>query len=101
MQEVFLTPGYLAIATEYADGGSVTGLLQRPEYSQSGMPEADARPLFQQMAAAVDYCHRRGVTLGGFSLRAWLLDRAPGGRALRQQTSGKRPAATECFCSVL
>lgn len=87
LQEVFLTPGYLVVATEYADGDGLAELQQRPEHTH-GMPEAAARALFQQMAVAVDWCHRRGVTLGGFHLTAWLLDRTPGVGALRRQASG-------------
>lgn len=89
-QEVFLTPGYLAIATEYADGGGLADFQQWVE-NAGGMGEAAARALFQQMAAALDFCHRRGVTFTGFGLEAWLLDRAPARLILRQQSSGEMP----------
>lgn len=89
-QEVFLTPGYLAVATEYADGGGLADFQQRVE-NAGGMAEGPARALFQQMALALAFCHARGVTLGGFDLRAWLLDRAPARPILtRQQSTGVR-----------
>jgi serine/threonine protein kinase len=84
---VFLSPGYLAIATEYADGGGLADFQQRVE-NAGGMAEGPARALFQQMALALAFCHARGVTLGGFDLGAWLLDRAPARPILRQQSSG-------------
>jgi serine/threonine protein kinase len=87
-QEVFLTPGYLAVATEFADGGGLADFQQRVE-NAGGMAEGPARALFQQMALALSFCHARGVTLGGFDLAAWLLDRAPARPILtRQQSSG-------------
>lgn len=87
-QEVFLTPGYLAVATEFADGGGLADFQQRVE-NAGGMAEGPARALFQQMALALAFCHARGVTLGGFDLGAWLLDRAPARPILtRQQSSG-------------
>ena len=81
---MFLLPGYLAVAHEYADSSFLGALLQQPEHS-GGMQEAIARALVQQMAVALSFCHGRGVTLGGFGLNSWLLDRAP---LLRRQMSG-------------
>lgn len=97
IQEVFLTPGYLAVATEYADGGSLADFQRRIEHA-SGMTEVPARALFQQMAVALDFCHRRGVTLGGFGLDAWLLDRAPARPAVRRQTTGGCPDVALACC---
>ena len=51
---MFLTPEYLAIATEHAAGGDMLQLVQR----QGNLPEAEARWYFQQLIVAIDYCHR-------------------------------------------
>ena len=52
--QVFLTPDYLAIAMEYADGGDMFQLV----VGQRGLSESDARWYFQQLIIAIDYCHR-------------------------------------------
>ena len=53
-EQVFLTPDYLAIAMEYADGGDMFQLVVQ----QRGLSESDARWYFQQLIIAIDYCHR-------------------------------------------
>ncbi len=54
LYQVFLTPDYLAIAMEYADGGDMFQLVVQ----QRGLSESDARWYFQQLIIAIDYCHR-------------------------------------------
>ncbi len=56
-KEVFLTSEYIAIAMEYATGGSLFHYVQK----QTKLKEAVARWFFQQLIIGVDYCHKRGV----------------------------------------
>lgn len=72
LQEVFLTPDYLAIVLEYAAGGNMFQLvLQRKSLSEN-----DARWFFQQIIIALDYCHRVGVANRDIKLENTLLSRA-------------------------
>ncbi|KAK9816381.1 hypothetical protein WJX74_001337, partial [Apatococcus lobatus] len=70
LREVFLTPDYLAIAMEYADGGDMFQLVVQ----QRGLSESDARWYFQQLIIAIDYCHRMGVANRDIKLENTLLD---------------------------
>ena len=61
-QEVFLTSHYLGIAMEYADGGDLSQYIDgQTARGIWGLPEAQARWLFQQLIVAVEYCHRLGI----------------------------------------
>ena len=49
-------------ATAVLDAGDLSELVDREaEAGRAGLPERVARPLFQQLMVAVDYCHRLGV----------------------------------------
>ena len=65
MLQVFLTPDYLAIVMEFANGGDMFQLV----VANRGLPEQDARWYFQQLIIAVDYCHKM-VHPGSFQLEA-------------------------------
>ncbi|KAK9812520.1 hypothetical protein WJX73_005534 [Symbiochloris irregularis] len=69
LQEVFLTPYYLAIVMEYAAGSNMFQLVVR----KSGLGEAEARWYFQQIIIAVDYCHKVGVANRDIKLENTLL----------------------------
>ena len=53
-RQVFLTEDYLGIVMEYASGGDMFQLV----VNNKGLPENNARWYFQQLIAAVDYCHK-------------------------------------------
>lgn len=59
--QVFLTPDYLAIVLEYAAGGDLATYIGEHCTAQGGLPEAEARWLFQQLVVATDFCHRLGI----------------------------------------
>lgn len=57
-----MTPDYLAIVMEFANGGDMFQLV----VANRGLPEQDARWYFQQLIIAVDYCHKMvQYTFGG------------------------------------
>ncbi|GIL83612.1 hypothetical protein Vretifemale_12281 [Volvox reticuliferus] len=55
--DCFLTPKYLAIVMEYVDGENLQVFLEK---AGGCIGESLARFLFQQLAIALDFCHRRG-----------------------------------------
>jgi serine/threonine-protein kinase SRK2 len=55
--EVFLTPRHLAIVLEYVAGGDLLELVD----ARGGLPEDEARRLFQQLAVGMLYLHSLGV----------------------------------------
>lgn len=59
--QVFLTPDYLAIVLEYAAGGDLATYIGEHCTAQGGLPEPEARWLFQQLVVATDFCHRLGI----------------------------------------
>jgi len=62
LREVFLTDQHLAIAMEYANGGDLAHYVDAlMRHTGRGIPEAQARVLFQQLMVAVDFCHRLGI----------------------------------------
>jgi len=62
LQEVFKTQFYLCIAMEFCDGGDLSQYIDnRTHHRVFGLPESQARWLFQQLMVAVDYCHRLGI----------------------------------------
>jgi len=62
LHEVFLTTDYLGIAMEYADGGDVSQFIDdQSANGMDGLPEEDARWLFQQLMVALDMIHRLGI----------------------------------------
>jgi serine/threonine-protein kinase SRK2 len=69
LRAVFLTSTHLGIALELAAGGDLFQLVARCR----GLPEPDARWYFQQLALALDYCHRKGVANRDIKLENTLL----------------------------
>lgn len=69
LRDVFLTDTHLGIALELAAGGDLFALVARC----AGLPESDARWYFQQLALALDYCHRKGVASRDVKLENTLL----------------------------
>lgn len=55
--EVVKTSDFHALVLEHADGGDLFDYIVR----RGRVPEADARPVFQQLIRAVAYCHSRGI----------------------------------------
>jgi len=94
LRQVHSSKNKLYIVTELVEGGcAFDRLLALPPPTASdlggapavgvtsgGVPEADARALFIQLAAAVAYCHRRGVAHRCLKPENLLL--GPGGRLL-------------------
>lgn len=94
LRQVHSSKNKLYIVTELVEGGcAFDRLLALPPPTVSdlggapavgvtsgGVPEADARALFIQLAAAVAYCHRRGVAHRCLKPENLLL--GPGGRLL-------------------
>jgi hypothetical protein len=68
-REVFLTSKFICIAMEYAGAGSLHAYVKQ----QGHLKEAVARWFFQQLAVAVDYCHKRGVANRDIKLENTLL----------------------------
>lgn len=63
LYEVFITPEYLGIAMEYANGGDLFRFVT--SLPTQRLPEPVARVLFQQLILAVHYMHGRvGFKLG-------------------------------------
>ena len=54
LHEVFLTRAHLVLVMEYAAGGDLFSLVR----ARGGLEEGDARWFFQQIAVAIDYCHK-------------------------------------------
>ena len=47
---------------EFCDGGDLSQYIDnRTHHRVFGLPESQARWLFQQLMVAVDYCHRLGI----------------------------------------
>ena len=64
--QVFLTPSYLGIVTDFADQGELAAQITE-QAAHSGcadraFTEPEARHLFQQLIIAVDFCHRKGIS---------------------------------------
>lgn len=64
--QVFLTPNYLGIVTDFADQGELaTQITEQAAHSgcaDMAFTEPEARHLFQQLIIAVDFCHRKGIS---------------------------------------
>ncbi|KAL4857616.1 Serine/threonine-protein kinase 8 [Chlorella vulgaris] len=73
LREVFLTPQYLAIVMEYAQGGNLHRFL-RERCPHNRLTEDQARWLFQQLIVGLDHCHRMGVANRDLKLENLLLD---------------------------
>jgi hypothetical protein len=64
---VFLTPGHLAIAMEFASGGDMFEYVVK----KNGLREDEARWFFQQLIVGLDYCHRMVGDPGGGGGGGW------------------------------
>ncbi|PSC67166.1 sulfur stress regulator [Micractinium conductrix] len=73
-KECFAAPPYLCIAMELVAGGDLLELVNEAR----GLPEDEARYLFQQLILAVDYCHRLGIMSRDIKPENTLLVRVPG-----------------------
>ncbi|KAL4419116.1 hypothetical protein ABPG77_004437 [Micractinium sp. CCAP 211/92] len=73
LKEVLLTPEYLAIVMEYAQGGNLHRFL-RERCLHNRLTEDQARWIFQQMIVGLDFCHRMGVANRDLKLENLLLD---------------------------
>lgn len=64
---------------EYAPGGDLFDYVyQATQYSSFGLPEANARWIFQQLVLTVRYCHTQvNITLGDIKLENVLLESNP------------------------
>lgn len=78
LKEVFLTPHHLGIAMEYVDGGDLARWVQVHRIPEQGLPESNARWLFQQIALAVDFCHRLGIAIRDIKLDNCLIESSHG-----------------------
>jgi serine/threonine-protein kinase SRK2 len=74
LREVFLTQRHLVLVMEYAPGGDLFSHVR----ARGGLPEDEARWYFQQIAIAIDYCHRLGVCSRDIKLENTLLNSMPG-----------------------
>lgn len=68
-KDVFMTSQFICIVLEYAGTGTLHAYVRRYGH----LKEAVARWFFQQLAVAVDYCHRRGVANRDIKLENTLL----------------------------
>ena len=73
--QVFLTPNYLGIVTDFADQGELATQITK-QAAQSGcadmaFTEPEARHLFQQLIIAVDFCHRKGISNRDLKVRSF------------------------------
>lgn len=56
-RDVFVTSSFICIVLEYAGAGTLHSYVRRFGH----LKESVARWFFQQLALAVDYCHKKGV----------------------------------------
>jgi serine/threonine-protein kinase SRK2 len=76
LKEVFVTPDYLAIVMDFAQGGNLHKFL-RDRCENNRLGEDQARWLFQQLTLGLDFCHRNGVANRDLKLENLLLDMEP------------------------
>lgn len=79
LKEILLMPHHLAIVMEYVEGGDLASYVHRHATPRAGIPEEEARTLFQQVLVAVDYCHQLGIALRDIKLDNVLVHRRPDG----------------------
>jgi len=68
-RDVFMTSTFICIVLEYAGTGTLHSYVRRHGF----LKESVARWFFQQLAIAVDYCHRKGVANRDIKLENTLL----------------------------
>ena len=74
-KEAFLTDEYICVVMECAEGGDLFSFVR----DRRTLTEAGARWFFQQVIAALDYCHKRGVVVRDLKLENCLLHIGPEG----------------------
>lgn len=72
-KEVILTDQYVGIVMEYVSGGN---LYEYVVANNSRLSEPQARWIFQQFVAGLDYCHKKGVVNRDIKLENTLVDRS-------------------------
>lgn len=72
-RDVFMTSTFICIVLEYAGTGTLHSYVRRHGF----LKESVARWFFQQLAIAVDYCHRKGVANRDIKLENTLLHSVP------------------------
>lgn len=103
-KQAVLTSNHVAIVMEHACGGDLREYLERNDQRvpEGGLPESQARRLFQQIAIAIDYCHRLGIAHQDIKLENVLLDRIGSnplvklcdfGYSVRNEACAKSPVA--------
>ena len=78
LPQVFLTGSHLVLVMDYCAGGDLSAYVP----AGRGLAEAQARWLFQQLAFALEYCHRMGVASRDVKLENCLLEGADSGRPI-------------------
>ncbi len=68
-RDVFVTSNFICIVLEYAGAGTLHSYVRRFGH----LKESVARWFFQQLALAVDYCHKKGVANRDIKLENTLL----------------------------
>lgn len=68
-KDVFVTSNFICIVLEYAGTGTLHAYVRRFGH----LKESVARWFFQQLAVAVDYCHKKGVANRDIKLENTLL----------------------------
>lgn len=76
-REVFLTSKFICIVMEYAGTGTLHAYVRKFGH----LKESVARWFFQQLALAVDFCHKKGVANRDIKLENTLLHVSPHGSA--------------------
>lgn len=78
--EAILTPSYLCLVMECAEGGSLTSYVadkwQKAQAAGLFLSEDEARYFFKQFLSAVSYCHAHNVAHRDLKLDNTLLDRS-------------------------
>ena len=72
-KEAFLTEDYIAVVMECATGGDLFSFVK----THTRLSEAGARWFFQQIIAALEYCHKVGVVVRDLKLENCLLHISP------------------------
>ena len=71
--EAFLTDQFICVVMECAQGGDLFSFIKK----HGKLSEAGARWFFQQIIAALDYCHRVGVVVRDLKIENCLLHITP------------------------
>eukprot|EP01025_Chloroclados_australasicus_P030488 TRINITY_DN3059_c0_g5_i1.p1 TRINITY_DN3059_c0_g5~~TRINITY_DN3059_c0_g5_i1.p1 ORF type:complete len:372 (-),score=41.09 TRINITY_DN3059_c0_g5_i1:462-1577(-) len=61
LKEVFLTENFVCIAMEYARGEDLHSYVTKCIANKSALTESEARPWFQQLVIAINFCHKHDI----------------------------------------